>query len=382
MEVVFTPEEQRFRAELRVWLQRVLPEVWEGDAPPERPTEDEEYAMRRRFDRALYRDGWAGLSWPKEYGGRGGTLTEQMIFAEETVAAGAPEHLFNRSAIGVVGPAIIDFGTEEQKQRYLPKILSCDEVWCQGFSEPNAGSDLVAIATRAVRADGGWRISGQKVWTTLGRFADFCFLLARTSDEERRHRGLSMLIVPMRQPGVTQRPIVQITGETDFSEVFFDDAFAPAENVIGEVGDGWNVAMTTLGHERSTHFMPRQVRLGREVTELVELVRANAAAVPPGLLDRVVDVVVRAEALRWTVWSHVARHEAGEEAGPPDSATKLYWSVLWQDVTQLALEVEAALGVRGRARERYLEARPATIYAGTSEIQKNIVAERGLGLPR
>jgi alkylation response protein AidB-like acyl-CoA dehydrogenase len=384
-----TAEDEQFRLEARAWLTSVMPEVWGADEMPRALTEEEEYAMRRRYDQALHRDGWAGLTWKREYGGRGGTLTQYLIFAEESAAAGAPEVL-NRGGIGVMGPALADCASEEQKRRYLPKILSSQEIWCQGFSEPNAGSDLAGLTTSAVEVDGGWTIHGQKIWTTLGQISDFCFLLARTSQEERKHRGLTMLIVPMRQPEITTRPIRQLIGDQEFSEVFFDGAFVPRENVVGEIGEGWHVALVTLGHERSTHFINRQIRLRREVAELLELIRANADRLPARLVDEIVDIAVRTEALGWTVKSHIARLGSGGAPGAPDSASKVFWSDVWQALTVLALEVEAELGfsvdIPNHAEPdwtlRYLGSRAATIYAGTSEIQKNIIGDRGLGLPR
>jgi alkylation response protein AidB-like acyl-CoA dehydrogenase len=389
VDVTPSADDEAFRVEARRWLTGVMPEVWGNPDGPRPQTEDEEYAMRRRYDKAMHRDGWAGLTWRREYGGRGGTLTQHMIFAEEAGAAGAPEVL-NRGGIGVIGPTLADCASEEQKLRYLPRILASDEIWCQGFSEPNAGSDLASLTTRATAVDGGWTVHGQKTWTTLGQFADFCFLLARTSDEDRKHRGLTALIVPMRQPEISIRPIRQLMGDQEFSEVFFDGAFVPAENVVGEIGDGWRVALVTLGHERSTHFINRQIRLRREVAELLALVRANADRLPARLLDGLVDVYVRTEALGWTVRSHIARFEAGGVAGAADSASKVFWSDVWQALVALALEVEAELGLPldapGHAEPdwtlRYLGSRAATIYAGTSEIQKNIIGDRGLGLPR
>jgi alkylation response protein AidB-like acyl-CoA dehydrogenase len=389
LNVLPSQADEAFRAEARAWLERVMPEVWGNPAGPVVTSEEDEYAMRLRYDKALYRDGWAGLTWPREYGGRGGTLTQHRIFAEEAGRARAPEVL-NRGGIGVMGPTIISCGTEAQRERYLPRILASDEMWCQGFSEPNAGSDLAGITTRAVEVDGGWTVHGQKTWTTLAHLADFCMLLARTSDEPKKHNGLTMLIVPMEQAAITTRPIRQLIGDREFSEVFFDGAFVPRENVLGEVGGGWKVALVTLGHERSTHFINRQIRLRREVDELTALVHAHRAQVSSTLVDRLVDVRVRAEALTWTVHSHIARFEAGGHAGPPDSASKVYWSDIWQALAALAVDVEAELGLpvdqpdRGEPdwTMRYLAARPATIYAGTSEIQKGIIGDRGLGLPR
>ncbi|HVA05412.1 MAG TPA: acyl-CoA dehydrogenase family protein, partial [Acidimicrobiales bacterium] len=272
MDLRETKEELTFRRDFRQWLEETLPGVQSAQEPPLASSEEQIYAERRRFDRALHRGGWSGITWKREYGGRGGSLTEQMIFAEECARAAAPE-VFNRGGLGVMGPTVADCGTEEQRRRFLPAILASDEIWCQGFSEPDAGSDLAGLKTWAEAVEGGWSVRGQKIWTTLGHYADFCMLLARTSREAKKHHGLTMFIVPMQQPGVVVRPIRQIAGDQEFCEVFFDGAFVPTENLIGQVGDGWSVAMVTLGHERSTHFIGRQVRLGQEVTALVELVR-------------------------------------------------------------------------------------------------------------
>jgi len=249
-----------FRQELRAWLGRELPAIWGSPTRPVRPGEDDDMAMRRRFDRALYAAGWAGLSWPAAYGGRDAPIDCERILAEEATEAGAPER-FNRVGLGIVAPAIIGFGSAAHKDRYLRPILNSDEIWCQGFSEPNAGSDLASLSTRATLVDGRWRITGQKVWTTLSAVADFCLLLARTGEPGSAHRGITAFIVPMHQPGVTVRPIRQINDSTEFSEVFFDNAETASDPVIGVVDRGWQLAMSVLAYERSTNLLNRQVRL-------------------------------------------------------------------------------------------------------------------------
>jgi alkylation response protein AidB-like acyl-CoA dehydrogenase len=390
MKLEETTEDVEFREEIRSWLDGVLPEVWGADAPPTDPSEEEDYATRRRFDKVMYRDGWAGLAWDRDYGGQGRSLRHQIIFSEECERAGAPE-VFNRVAVGIIAHAIMLFGTEEQKKRFLPKILSAEEIWCQGFSEPEAGSDLAAQRARAVPTDDGWILNGQKVWTTLAHYADFCFILARTDTEGPRHKGISAFILDLRQEGVEVRPIRQINGDHEFAEVFLTDAFVPGDMILGEPGQGWAIAMGALEYERSTNFMKRQVRLSLQIDELVERCRAHRDSLHSELLDRLTDLMVRSERLRFTVWRSV---DLITRTGKPDilnNASKVYWSETQQQLARLALEVEAAIrdggGVDGdgqhtRRSTDYLSARATTIYAGTSEIQRNIIAERGLGLPR
>jgi len=292
--------------------------------------------------------------------------------------------------VGIIAHAIMLFGSEEQKERFLPKILSAAEIWCQGFSEPEAGSDLASLRTRAVRSDDGWMLNGQKVWTTLAQYADFCFTLARTNTEVPRHKGISAFIVDLRQEGVEVRPIRQINGDHEFAEVFFTDAFVTTDMVLGEPGQGWAIAMGALEYERSTNFMKRQVRLALQIDDLLERCRNNRDALPSEFLDRLTDLIVRSECLRFTVWRSVDRIM---RTGKPDflnNASKVYWSETQQMLARLALDVESELRERGgpddgwyrhRSTE-YLTSRATTIYAGTSEIQRNIIAERGLGLPR
>jgi alkylation response protein AidB-like acyl-CoA dehydrogenase len=383
----FTP--QAFRAELREWLQGALPSIWGAPTPPVRPTEDDDMEMRHRYDRALYAQGWAALSWPAEYGGMDAPVDYERVLAEESARAGAPER-YNRVGLGIVAPALIHHGSPAQKERYLRPLLAADEIWCQGFSEPNAGSDLAALATRATLVDGSWRITGQKVWTTLSSIADFCFLLARTGAPDSGHRGITAFIVPMRQPGVTVRPIRQINGSTEFSEVFFDDAETVAEPVIGDVDRGWHLAMSVLSYERSTNLLSRQTRLAVAVRSLRVAARRYEETIPDPLLDELVDVWIRSEALRFAVREHLAEIGSGQPPGIGNNATKVYWSETYQALGDLALQMrglEPAATAELLDEEPdwfgfYLGSRAASIYAGTDEIQRNIIAERGLGLPR
>jgi alkylation response protein AidB-like acyl-CoA dehydrogenase len=382
-----TPE--AFRAELREWLERVLPTVWCAPTPPVRPTEDDDMEMRHRYDRALYAVGWAALSWPAEYGGIDAPVEYESVLAEESARAGAPER-YNRVGLGIVAPALIHHGSAAQKERYLRPLLAADEIWCQGFSEPNAGSDLASLATRAELVDGRWRITGQKVWTTLSSIADFCFLLARTGGPDSGHRGITAFIVPMHQAGVTVRPIRQINDSTEFSEVFFDAAETVREPVIGVVDGGWQLAMSVLGYERSTNLLNRQTRLAVAVRALRLAARRYEDTLPDPLLDDLVDVWIRSEALRFAVREHLEEIGSGTAPGIGNNATKVYWSETYQALGDLALRMRGL--DPGPAAELldeepdwygfYLGSRAASIYAGTDEIQRNIIAERGLGLPR
>ncbi len=388
MELNETPEEQHFREELRAWLARYVPEVQGQNEPGAISNSQGEYARRKRFDQLLYQHGWAGLTWPKEYGGRAGRLYEQLIFAEEAASAGAPE-IFNRLAIGIVGPTLMRFGTPKQKARYLPKMLSSEEIWCQGFSEPNAGSDLAQLSTRATRSGNHFDVNGQKIWTTLGQYADYCFLLARTSLDKPRHRGITALMVNMKQDGVEVRPIPQINGSHEFNEVFFTDVLVPEDNVIGEVDGGWEVAMTALSFERSTNFITRQVRLTWELDQLLNYAREHRREMTAGLLEELLQITISVTSLRLAVLRHIAALEDGRIPGPENNASKIFWSETHQRLTSLALSIlgEKAF-VLGDGRVTpdwayaYLSSRAESIYAGTNEILRNIIAERGLGLPR
>jgi alkylation response protein AidB-like acyl-CoA dehydrogenase len=379
----------RFSDDLREWLAQALPSVWGSPTRPVRPGEAEDMEMRRRFDRALYAAGWAGLSWPSEYGGKDAPIEWERVLAEESAEAGAPER-YNRVGLGIVAPALINHGSQAQRARYLRPLLASDEIWCQGFSEPGAGSDLASLATRATLADGRWRITGQKVWTTLSAVADFCFLLARTGEPGSGHRGITAFIVPMRADGVTIRPIRQINGSAEFSEVFFDAAQTVPDPVIGTVGGGWQLAMSVLAYERSTNLLNRQVRLSIALRALRRAARQYRDSVPEPLLDDLVDVWIRAEALRHTVREHLAEIGGGHSPGIGNNATKVYWSQTYQALGNLALEMRGLAPDAGHALladepdwyDYYLGSRAASIYAGTDEIQRYIIAGRGLGLPR
>jgi alkylation response protein AidB-like acyl-CoA dehydrogenase len=378
-----------FRDELRTWLRRELPAIWGSPTRPVRPSEAADMEMRRRFDRALYAAGWAALSWPVAYGGQDAPIESERILAEEATEAGAPER-HNRVGLGIVAPAIIGFGSEAQKERYLRPILNADEIWCQGFSEPDAGSDLASLSTRARMVDGSWEITGQKVWTTLSSVSDFCLLLARTGEPASAHRGITAFILPMHQDGVTVRPIRQINDSTEFSEVFFDNAKTVADPVIGDVDRGWQLAMHVLAYERSTNLLNRQVRLAQTIRAIRHAAGRYRDSVPDLLLDDLVDIWIRSTALQYTVRDHLAEIDRGDTPGIGNNATKVYWSETYQAVGDLALEIRGVVPAEGYELldeepdwyDFFLASRASSIYAGTDEIQRNIIAERGLGLPR
>ncbi|GAA0364402.1 acyl-CoA dehydrogenase family protein [Actinoallomurus spadix] len=378
-----------FRAEVRAWLEANLTGEFAGARGLGGPgREHEGFALRRAWERRLGEAGWTCLGWPKAYGGRDATLEQQVVFHEEYARANAP-HRVGDIGEGLIGPTIIDFGTEEQRRRFLPPIRYGDELWCQGYSEPEAGSDLANVQTRAEPRGGEWVITGQKVWTSLAHLADWCFVLCRTEAGSKRHHGLSYLLVPMRQPGVEVRPIVQLTGTGEFNEVFFDGARTDAACVLGAPGDGWRVALATLGYERGASTLGRQIGFRREFEQVVAAARRTGAAADPVLRDRLVQSWIELEIMRLNALRTLSSLAAGEP-GPEASITKLYWSEWHRRLGELAM---AALGDEALIAEAgpyelsdlqrlYLFSRADTIYAGSSEIQRNIIAERTLGLPR
>jgi alkylation response protein AidB-like acyl-CoA dehydrogenase len=388
-----TPEEAEFRAEVRAWLGEHLPDGWTGQPYPRPDDSDEQRRrleeLRRWWQRELFEGGWAGLSWPAEYGGRGASLVEQVIFNEEAARARAPEPI-NVIGLHMAGPTIIAWGTEEQKKRYLEPLLRGDEIWCQGFSEPGAGSDLGGARTRAVRDGDTYVVNGQKVWTSYGHLADFCILVARTDPDAAKHVGLSYFLLPMRQEGVTVRPLAQITGDPEFNELFFDDARVPASERLGEEGDGWKVAMTTLMHERGTMSFSLQVMSRITLDGLIGLAKQLGVADDPAVRERLAGFQLDVEGLRVTNLRAVSKMAKGVP-GPEGSMGKLLWERAQQGMGEYAMELLGMTGqvlgggsADGDARWQflYLRGRGHSIEAGTTEILKNIIAERVLGLPR
>ena len=376
MDLTLTPEELQFRDELRSWLTTNHP------GQPPRGTE-ESFQFRRDWQRRMQQDRWAGLSWPVQYGGRGASLMQSAIFNQEMVALKVPQPA---NVLGLVmgGPVVIAHGTEEQKQRFLEPILSADEIWCQGFSEPDAGSDLASLKTRAIRVDGGWRINGQKVWTSFAHDAKWCMLLARTDPAAKKHAGITYFLMDMEQPGVQARPLKQVTGESEFNEVFIDDAFVPDENVVGRPGDGWSVGIATLMHERAGLSLGSVVAIQIELRELAELIRAVGKDQDPAVRQRFGELWVRAETMRLNGARGLSQAIRQGYPGPEGSITKIQWADINQALTEFAAEVRGIDGVVADSPWTYrlLRARGNSIEGGTTEIQKNILAERVLMLPK
>jgi alkylation response protein AidB-like acyl-CoA dehydrogenase len=376
-----TPEEAAFRGEVDAWIEANLTDELRGGRFGERRFEK----AGREWSRKLYEAGYAGLTWPKEYGGAGAAYSYQAIFLEETAKAEAPQHI-GVIGLGMAGPTIIAHGTEEQKQRYLPKILSADEIWCQGFSEPGAGSDLASVRTKAELRDEHFVVDGQKVWSSFAHIADWCILVARSDPSSAAHAGLTYLIVDMHAPGVEVRPLRQITGEAEFNEIFFTGVEVPRENVVGEIGDGWAVAMTTLLHERGTLGFALTGVLDVAVRKLIALARERGVD-DPRLLDRVAQEWIELQALKFTNYRALTQLMKTGIPGPEGSVSKLHWSESNQRLTKLALELlgeeaQVVYGDDGDWQYQQLRSLGNTIEAGTSEILRNIIAERVLGLPR
>lgn len=395
MDFQYTPEQEAFRRELRAWLAANLPPALCVDDPTdERVAPDRDtFERRRAWQRAMHAASWVGISWPARFGGRGATLMEQVIYDEECFRARAPV-LPGYSGIGMAGPTIIDWGTEEQKRRYLPRILSGEDIWCQGFSEPGAGSDLASLATRAVDAGDHFVVNGQKVWTSGAQYADWIYLLVRTDPRAPKHRGISFLLVDMRTAGITVRPLVLMNGHRHFNEVFFVDVAVPKANLVGPEHGGWGVAMTTLMYERKAGG-------GRghdgQVARLAALARAltrdgRSAAADPRLRQALAQLTIECAALRYTRLRNLTRQLRGEPPGPEGSILKLFGSELGVRIADAAGDLLGAHVLVNRPTEavpdaprwfnRVVSARQYTIAGGTSEIQRNIIGERVLGLPK
>ena len=377
MDFSYTAEEQAFRAELRAWLEANVPRQ------PLPGTLEAEAAYLTAWQRRLYEASWAAVHWPRAYGGRGASLTETAIFQEEMARARAPQ-MMNRVGINNVGPTLIAHGSEAQRRRYLAKILSAEEIWCQLYSEPNAGSDLAALRTRAEPHGDHFVVNGQKVWTSYAQFAAFGILLARTDPSAPPHRGISCLIVDMRSPGITIRPLRQLTGSAEFSETFFDNVLVPRENLIGPEHDGWKVATTTLAHERGTAFSFKEQVLHKiYVDELGDLLRGRSGAADPVLRQRYAARFIEVEIMRLHNCRTMTRLARGELPGAESSIVKLFWAELSQQLTALGVDtLGPSAQLLDRWQHRMLWSRCASIAGGTDEIQRNIVATRLLGLPR
>jgi len=371
-----TPQEQEFRDQLRAWLA-------DNHPGPEPEGDVAGFEFRRAWQRRLHDDDWAGVSWPKEYGGRGATLVEQAIYNEELARAQAPSTA-NVLGLAMGGPTVIAHGSEEQKRRYLEPILSADEIWCQGFSEPEAGSDLASLKTRAVRDGDEWVVTGQKVWTTLAHHAKWCMLVARTDQDAPRHKGLTYFLMDMDQDAVQVRPLRQITGEAEFNELFIEEARIPHENIVGGEGNGWNVAITTLMHERATLAFGLQIRVKITLGELLAEARESGAAEDPIIRDRLAQLYIESEVLRLNALRGLSSIMRTGVPGPEGSLGKWQWADVNQALTELAVDLRGPRAVLDDDRwtYRYLRARANSIEGGTTEILKNIIAERVLGLPK
>jgi len=391
MKIGFSPEDEAFRQEVASWLTEHLCGPYEALRFRGGPGDEHMFPEERKaWERELARGGWIGLGWPSAHGGRGLSISQQVIFYEEYARAGGPGRM-GHIGEGLIGPTLVAFGSDEQRARFLPGILEGREFWCQGYSEPGAGSDLAAVKTRARfdEASGKWLINGQKVWTSLAHESDWCFVLARTDPDSRGHHGLSFLLVPMGQPGIKVQPIQQITGTSEFNEVFFDDAEAEASCMIGAPGDGWKIAMALLGFERGVSTLGQQMQFQNELDEVIRLAKRNGAAEDPLIRQRLAQAWAGLRVLRYNSLRMLS--------GPQDGSLrreatiyKLAWSTWHAELGKLAMDVlgpQAEILDGGpyelsRLQSLFLFTRADTIYGGSNEIQRNIIAERALGMPR
>jgi alkylation response protein AidB-like acyl-CoA dehydrogenase len=394
MDIDESAEDRRFRDGVRSWLRENLPAGWDPHSVRTVGMEERLLHFGRSWERQLCEAGLNGISWPVEYGGRGGPVAHEMVFLEEATRCNVPESL-NKLAKTMVGPALQVHGTEDQRRRFLPGMLDGTHIWCQGFSEPEAGSDLAGVRTRAEPADGGWRVFGQKLWTSRAQYSDYCFALVRTDTGERGHAGLSMMLIALSQDGVDIRPLRQANGDDEFNEVFFDGAFVPGDDILGGVGDGWAVARTILSFERGITHFGRHVRLRRQLEELIARsagieVDGRAVLVQADFRQRLAAALSEAEIYRLLAYRECASLERGA-VGSSGSAVKLFWTEMWRRHQDLALEIlgsrvndsgGAAAPDDDEPMSRYLSSLSRGIAGGTSEIQRSIVAERTLGLPR
>jgi alkylation response protein AidB-like acyl-CoA dehydrogenase len=396
MDLTLTPAEEKFRDECRAWLDAHVPRQWHDPAFRASLTPEGEVAFLKAWQHTLHDGGWVGLTWPREFGGRGAALMEQVILNQEMACAKAPP-LINVLGIIIAGPTIMAHGTEEQKQRYLPPILTAEEIWCQGFSEPNSGSDLASLATRATLDGDEFVINGQKIWNSYGHMAQHCMLLVRTDPSAPKHQGISALIVDMQSPGVTVKPLRQITGDAEFDELFFDNVRVPRANLLGELNDGWNVAITILMFERlnTTSLLEIQTKIALDA--LIDTARrtqrnGRPATEDPLIRQQLARVYTDVEILRLSTYRSITRFQRGQRPGPEGSIDKLFWSETTQRLFEVAMEILGPQGQlvkdskwavdSGHWAYQFLRSRADTIAGGTSEILRNIIGERVLGLPK
>ncbi len=377
MDLSLNESEAAFRDEVRTWLQENHP------GPSPEGDDQAEFEFRRAWQKTMHEAGWAGISWPEEYGGKGATLIEQAIFNEELGRQRVP---LPANVLGLVmgGPVVIAHGNQDQKERYLDPILSGEEIWCQGFSEPESGSDLASLKTRAVKSNGGWKVTGQKVWTTYAHEAKWCMLLARTDRDAPKHKGITYFILDVEQANVDVRPLRQITGEAEFNEIFMEEAEVPDENIIGEVGGGWQVAITTLMFERAGLGAVAVIGLQRGLEDLVALIRDKGLQDDPIVRQKVAGLQTGIEAMRLGALRSLTMTMKTGIPGPEGSLGKLQWAKYAQEMTDMASDLAGADGVTAGTDISYrlLRSRANSIEGGTTEVLQNIVAERVLGLPK
>lgn len=395
MDFEYTPKQRDFRDELRAWLRENLPKGWREDdySLPANMAEREQFL--RDWQRRLYEGGWAGISWPAEHGGQDATLMEQLIFNQEMARVNAPL-LVNRVGLLLVGPTLAQIGTEDQKDRFLQTILTGEEVWCQGFSEPNAGSDLANLRTSAECTDDGWVVDGQKIWTSYAHYADWCFLLARTDDSGSKYDGITALLVPMDQDGIEVKPIKQIDGERDFNQVYFDGAVTDEAHVVGEVDEGWDATMTMLSFEHGLTqlYTPDKLSLEERWKELVDFCQETTRngrplSEDPRIRQRLAKLHAKIQAGKLMNVRYIQDRMASGEAGAKGSADRVFSSELLKELEEFAMRIQGPRAILwkdglegGRWQDRYLDSFGTTIAAGTSEMHRNTIAERVLGLPK
>jgi alkylation response protein AidB-like acyl-CoA dehydrogenase len=391
MDFDFTEREEAFRKEIRAWLEQHLPDDLRGRAFAASRGDREQVERLRAWQRTMYEAGYVGMDWPREFGGRGATLVEQIVLYQEMARAEAPQFV-NRGGLSMLGPTLMKYGTPAQRERFLAKILTADEIWAQGFSEPEAGSDLANLKTRAVRDGDHYVVNGQKVWTSMAHVAEWGFFLVRTDPKAARHKGISFLLIDMRSPGLTIRPLRQMTGESEFNEVFLDGVRVPVDHLVGRENEGWGVAITTLAYERDVLTFIRHISLRNALHRLIRLVREQGRAADPLVRQRVAALAIGERALELNGYRSLTNILKRGAPGPEGSTSKLFWSQLDQELAQTATEVlgpssqltdGADRAPDGGQWEFYaLLAQASGIRAGTSEILRNILGERVLGLPK
>ena len=391
MDFEFTEQEEAFRKEVRGWLEANLPDDLRGRAFASSRADLEEVRKLRAWQRQMAQAGYVGMDWPREFGGRNAPITEQVILYQEMARAESPQ-LVNRGGVSMLGPTLMKYGTPAQQRRFLPKILTAEELWCQGFSEPNAGSDLANLQTRAVRDGDHYVINGQKVWTSMGHVADWGFFLVRTDPNAAKHKGISFLLVDMKTPGIGVRPLRQMTGEAECNETFLDNVRVPVANLVGEENEGWAVAITTLAYERDLLTFIRHISLRNALHRLVKLVRERGRGADPVLRQKIATLWIGEQVLQLNAYRSLTKILRGGQPGPEGSTSKLSWSQIDQELAQVATEVigpasQIAPGSpwapdEGQWEFYELLARGSGIRAGTSEILRNILGERVLGLPK